>query len=121
MTAESTGAHLGPGEGSSGSEWLGRASIERSEHIGHVAVRTQAEAQAAADSVFDQRARRFVCLEGTADGNPAIRVGTHVTISGVGPRFSNTYYVTRVSHRYDLEVGYRTQFDAECAYWGGAA
>lgn len=118
LTAESTGAHQGPGEGSTGAEWLERASIERTEHIGHVAVRTQDEAQALVDCVFDQRARRFVCLEGMADGNPEIRVGTHVTISEIGPRFSNTYYVTRASHRYDLEVGYRTQFEAECAYWG---
>lgn len=118
LTAESTGAHQGPGEGSTGAEWLSRASIERTEHIGHAAVRTQDEAQALVDSVFDQRARRFVCLEGMADGNPAIRVGTHVTISEIGPRFSNTYYVTRASHRYDLEVGYRTQFEAECVYWG---
>jgi phage protein D len=121
LTAESTGAHQGPGEGSTGAEWLSRASIERTEHIGHVAVRTHDEAQAVADSAFDQRARRFVCLEGAAEGNPAIRVGTHVTISGIGPRFSNTYYVTRASHRYDLEVGYRTQFEAECAYWGEGA
>ncbi|MDH5666850.1 MAG: contractile injection system protein, VgrG/Pvc8 family [Nitrospira sp.] len=121
LTAESTGAHQGPGEGSTGAEWLGRASIERTEHIGHAAVRTQNEAQALVDSTFDQRARRFVCLEGMADGNPEIRVGTHVTISEIGPRFSNTYYVTRATHRYDLEVGYRTQFEAECAYWGERA
>ena len=121
LTAEGTGTHRGPGEGTTGAEWLSRASIERTEHIGHVAVRTRDEAQAVADSVFDQRARRFVCLEGTADGNPAIRVGTHVTITGIGPRFSNTYYVTRASHCFDLEVGYRTRFEAECAWWGGGA
>lgn len=119
LSAESTGAHRGPGEGVTGAELLGRASIDRTEHIGHLTVRTQDEARAVADSVFDQRARRFVCLEGTAEGNPTIRVGTHVTLAGIGPRFSNTYYVTRASHRFDLEVGYRTQFEAECAYWGG--
>lgn len=119
LTAESTGAHRGPGAGTTGSEVLGQASIDRIEHIGHLTVRTQDEAQAVADSAFDQRARRFVCLEGTAEGNPEIRVGTHVAVTGIGPRFSNTYYVTRASHRFDLEVGYRTQFEAECAYWGG--
>jgi uncharacterized protein len=121
LTAESTGAHRGPGEGASGAEMLAQASTDRTQHIGHLTVRTQDEAQAVADSAFDQRARRFVCLEGTAEGNPAIRVGTHVTITGIGPRFSNTYYVTRASHRFDLEVGYRTLFEAECAYWGGRA
>lgn len=119
LTAESTGSHRGPGEGSTGAEQLSQASIDRAQHIGHLTVRTQDEAQAVVDSAFDERARRFVCLEGTAEGNPQVRVGTHVTVSGIGPRFSNTYYVTRASHRYDLEVGYRTQFEAECAYWGG--
>ena len=119
LTAESTGSHRGPGEGTTGAEMLEQASINRTQHIGHLTVRTQAEAQAVADSGFDQRARRFVCLDGTAEGNPEIRVGTHVTVTGIGPRYSNTYYVTRASHRYDLEVGYRTQFEAECAYWGG--
>lgn len=121
LTAESTGSHRGPGEGATGAEMLEQASIDRTEHIGHLTVRTQDEAQAVADSGFDQRARRFVCLDGTAEGNPEIRVGTHVTITGIGPRFSNTYYVTRASHRYDLEVGYRTQFEAESAYWGGGS
>lgn len=119
LTAESTGARLGPGAGTSGAEMLAQASIDRAQHIGHLAVRRQDEAQAVADSAFDQRARRFICLEGWAEGNPAIRVGTHVAITGIGPRFSNTYYVTRASHRFDLEAGYRTQFEAECAYWGG--
>lgn len=119
LTAESTGANAGPGTGITGAEMLAQAAIDRTQHIGHMAVRTQDEAQAVADSAFDQRARRFVCLEGLAEGNPEIRVGTQVTISGMGPRFSNTYYVTRAAHRFDMEVGYRTQFEAECAYWGG--
>jgi|CXWL01.1.fsa_nt_gi phage protein D len=120
LTAENTGTHLGPGQGTTGTDALGQAAIDRTQHIGHLAVRTQAEAQAMADAAFDHRARRFVCLEGTAEGNPSIRVGTHVTITGMGARFDNTYYVTRACHRYDLEVGYRTQFEAQCAYWGGS-
>lgn len=119
LTAESTGAHRGPGAGSTGSEMLDQAAINRAHHLGHLSVRTQDEAQAVVDSAYDQRARRFVCLEGTAEGNPEIRIGTHVAIDGIGPRFSNTYYVTRACHRFDLEAGYRTQFEAECAYWGG--
>jgi phage protein D len=58
-------------------------------------------------------------VEGTAEGNPQIRVGTHVELTGLGDRFSNTYYVTRACHRYDLANGYETDFEAECAYWGG--
>jgi phage protein D len=47
-----------------------------------------------------------------------VRVGTHVTLSGLGPRFSNTYYVTRCRHRYDLASGYETDFTAVSAFLG---
>ncbi len=33
-------------------------------------------------------------------------------------RFDNTYYVTRACHRFDLDLGYETDFEAECAYLG---
>src|SRR5690606_2420854 len=88
----------------------------RSEHHGHLAVGSDEEAQAVAEAAFDLRARRLVRLEGITEGNPRLRVGSHVTISGVEPRFENTYYVTRASHRFDMQEGYRTEFSAECAY-----
>ena len=70
-------------------------------------------------AAYARRARRFVTLEATCEGNPALRVGTHVTIEGVGPRFANTYYVTSTCHRFDRAVGYQTDFTAECGYFGG--
>ena len=121
LTATGAGANLGPGAGQTGAQVVRAALGERREHLGHLAPTTQAEAQALADAAFDARARRFVCLEGTAEGNPALRVGSHVTITGLGPRFDNTYYVTRACHRYDLAHGYSTDFEAECAYWGATA
>ena len=39
-------------------------------------------------------------------------------MTGLGGRFDNTYYVTSAYHCYDLERGYETSFEAECAYWG---
>jgi phage protein D len=115
VTAASSGANLGPGGGRTGAQILD-AIRARSEHIGHLAVSSRAEAQAIADAAFDSRARRFVCLDGTAEGNPALRVGTHVTVSGLGNRFDNTYYVVRACHRYG-STGYETDFEAECAFW----
>jgi phage protein D len=92
---------------------------ERSEHLGEVPATTDEEARAIATAAFDQRARRFVCVEGTAEGNPALRVGTHVSLQGMGRRYDNTYYVVRACHRYDLTRGYETDFEAECAFLGG--
>ena len=118
VTGTSSGANLGPGTGRTGSQLLNDAIGQRSHHVGHLAATTRGEAQALADAAFDARARRLVSLEGTAEGNPALRVGTNVRLSGMGPRFDNTYYVVRAVHRYDLTHGYETDFEAECAYLG---
>ena len=120
VSGTSTGAHAGPGAGRRGTERLRAALGERSEHIGFLAVSRDAEAQALADAAFDRRARRFVRVAGTAEGNAALRVGTHVTLRGLGPRFDNVYYVTRACHRWDVASAYETDFEAECAFLGGA-
>ncbi len=121
VSARSQGAHLRSGAGTRGSQILQKTLGDRSHHLSHLAVTTDAEARAVADAAFDDRARQFVCVEGTADGNPALRVGTHLTLKGLGDRFSNTYYVTRACHRFSLgaEGGYVTDFEAESAFWGG--
>lgn len=116
----SQGRSLGPGSGRKGADVLGQALGDRSEHIGHVAVLNDTEARAMADASYDQRARRFVVLQGTSDGNPAIRVGTHVSVTGMSDRFDNEFYVTRVCHHFNLTMGYLTDFEAECAYLGVA-
>jgi phage protein D len=120
VSSTSTGADLGPGSGRAGAELL-RDIASRAEHIGQVAVASDREAQALADASFDRRARRFVSVEALAEGNPALRVGTHVTLRGLGGRFDNTYYVVRASHKYDQTRGYETEFEAECAYLGAGA
>jgi phage protein D len=118
VEAQGTGSNWGPGSGRNGVDQLRQALGERSEHLGHTGATTTDEAQAIADAAFDRRARRFVCVEGTAIGNPAIRVGTSVKLSGLSRRFDNTYYVVRAVHRYDKTVGYETDFRAECAFFG---
>ncbi|HEX2727324.1 MAG TPA: contractile injection system protein, VgrG/Pvc8 family [Beijerinckiaceae bacterium] len=110
--------HGGPGRGRDGAALLAELLQQRSEHLGHVVVTTDAEARAVAEAAFDLRARRLVTLEGITEGNPQLRVGSHCTITGVDHRFENTYYVVRVCHRYDLREGYRCEFSAECAYLG---
>lgn len=114
----STGARITPGAGSTGASVLRDKIGQRSEHIGHIEVRSSGEAQAVADAAFDHRARRFVRVHATAEGNPTIRVGTHTTLRGMGGRFDNTYYVVSACHRYDSKRGYETDFEAESAYLG---
>lgn len=120
VSGRGTGAATGPVAGRTGAQVLDAALGSRAHHVGHPAVTTTEEAQALADTVFDQRARRFVTIEGAAEGNPAIRVGTHLNLTGLGDRFSNTYYVVRAGHHYSSRHGYETTFEAECAFWGGS-
>lgn len=112
------GADLGPGQGTTGAQLIDSAFGERKEHLQHVSVQNQAEAQACVNAAYSQCARKFVCAEGIAVGNSNIRVGSHVTLVGVGPRFENTYYVTQARHHYNTADGYQTTFKAECAFLG---
>lgn len=114
----SSGNDRGPGRGRTGAELLERTLGRRSHQIGHLSVTDSSEADAIAAAAYDERRRRFVTVEGSAEGNPAIRVGTHVTLSGLGPRFSNTYYVVACRHRFDLQSGYESDFTGECAFLG---
>ncbi|TVZ37370.1 phage protein D [Alteromonadaceae bacterium 2753L.S.0a.02] len=114
----SRGQNLGPGNGRLGSEILENYFAERNEHVGHIAVKNAAEAIALANAIYDQRARNFVSVQATTEGNPQLRVGTHVRITGASERFENTYYVTSAQHIYDQSLGYQTCFTAQCAKLG---
>lgn len=121
VLGSSRGGQLGAGRGTPGARLLSQTLGDRPHVISHLAVATDAEAQALADAAFDQRARRFVCVEGSAEGNPLLRVGTQIQLTGLGSRFDNTYYVTRTCHHFDRDQGYQTDFEAECAFFGGTA
>ncbi len=119
VTSQTTS--LGPGSGQTGGDWLPQLWGARSEHLAQYATIDQADAQALADAEFAQRSRRFVVARGVAEGNPLLRVGSYLTLTGLGPRFSNTYYTTAAVHRFDPENGYATEFTAECAYLGAGS
>jgi phage protein D len=118
ISGSSTGTNLQPGAGRGGAQILQDAIGDRAEHVGDLGLSNQAEAQALADAIFDHRARPFVVVDGTAEGNPALRVGTQLKLTGLGGRFSNTYYVVRARHKFDLSNGYKTEFEAQCPFLG---
>jgi phage protein D len=119
VTGRSDGSGLGPGRGRTGGSILEEKFARRSEHLGQLAaVSTDAEATAVASAAFARRARRFVRVAGKAQGNPSLRVGTHVSLTGLPRRWNNTYYVVSAEHRFDRVSGYQTLFEAESAYLG---
>lgn len=105
-----------------GAQVLTRAFGERvSYRVREVPVQ-DAQATALAKAALLARARRFVGVSGTADGNAAIAVGTQLKLERVSPMFEGEgFYVTRVRHHFDLEAGYRTHFEAERPWLGNAA
>lgn len=113
-----TSGALGPGQGRDGPSLLRPLLDPAREHVGHEGALTEAEARQVAEALYARRARRFVRVDGTAQGHPSLRVGSHVAIAGVNPFFENTYCVTEATHRFDLERGYLTDFLAEGAYLG---
>jgi phage protein D len=102
-----------------GGDYLREHFTDRVEHIAEICVQSQDEGQAVADAMLAARQRRFVSVEGCVTGDPSLRVGTVVDITGVGPRFENSYYVTHAQHRYTRAEGYVTDFRAECAFFNG--
>lgn len=111
-------ANAGPGQGTNGIDWAQRVFGTRSEHLSTPTVASDDEARAVAEAALDQRTRRFVRAEGTAEGNATLRVGSTVALSGISPQFDNRYYVVRACHLFDMKQGYRTEFSAECAFLG---
>jgi phage protein D len=116
FTARATGTQLGAGRGVTGAELLRRTFGERIEHLGALACVDSPEAHALTKAAFDQRARRFVTARGSVEGNPRLRAGTIVTLTGLGRRFDNSYEVAECSHRFDLSEGYQTDFAACSAF-----
>jgi uncharacterized protein len=116
VTASATSGQMGPGSGHNAATVLNSKFTAWREHVGYLGPMTSDEAQEVAAAIYGRRARRFVRIDGACQGDATIRVGTHATIAGVNPLFANTYAVTEVVHRFDLESGYLTEFAGECAW-----
>ncbi len=96
----------------SGAAILETAIGGRTETLSHLVPHGAEEAQAQAESVFKTFARGFVRGRGVAQANSKIRAGAYVDLQEIGPLFSGKYYVSFVTHRFDLR-GMRSEFTAE--------
>ena len=79
-------------------------------HVATEPVKNQDEGQALAQALLDKLADGYLAAEGVADGNPKIRAGTTLKITGVGDKFSGTYRVARASHVLRGGGTYETHF-----------
>jgi phage protein D len=75
-------------------------------------VNSQAEAQALANAMLNERAMGLVTGEGECVGIPEMRAGRFVKLAGLGPRFNQPFSMSGVTHNFDNN-GYFTTFKVE--------
>lgn len=68
------------------------------------------EADILAKARYNELIQKFISGEGRCQGNPGIRAGKTVEISGLGPKFNGIYYVTSSRHIWE-EGSYITNFN----------
>lgn len=79
-------------------------------HIATEPVKTQDEGETLAQALLDKLANGYVVAEGVTDGNPKVRAGATVNVSGVGAKFSGTYRVAHATHVLRGGGTYETHF-----------
>ena len=85
-------------------------------HIATEPVKSQGEGKALAQALLDKLANGYVAAEGVTDGNPEIKAGAKVSVSGVGQRFSGTYRVAAATHVLRGGSIYETHFANSAAH-----
>jgi phage protein D len=73
-------------------------------------VASQAQADALAKGIAARIADGFVEAEGTTLGDPRLRAGGGIGVSGVGTRFGGTYVLSSATHIVRSSRGYETRF-----------
>jgi Rhs element Vgr protein len=79
-------------------------------HIATEPVKSQSEGTAVAQALLDKLANGYIAAEGVSDGNPSIRAGTSVQVSGLGSKYSGLYRVASATHILRGGATYETHF-----------
>lgn len=79
-------------------------------HIATEPVKSEAEGRSVAQAKLDRLANAYIAIEGSTFGNPNIKAGSSVKISGVGEKFSGIYHVANASHTFRGGSTYETSF-----------
>jgi phage protein D len=89
-----------------------RAFADSQIHIATESVESGAHGKRLVQGVLDKHANDYAGVEGSANGNPRIKAGTKVEISGVGKEFGGTYRVATATHVLGTNVPYMTWFSS---------
>lgn len=83
----------------------------------HPVPRSQAEADALAERGLRRRAGRFLHGEVLCRGEPGLRSGREIELSGVSERLAGRYRVVDCSHRFDAAEGFTTRIKITRSHW----
>jgi phage baseplate assembly protein gpV/phage protein D len=97
-----------PRSGRVADERVARSDLGASDErlIGGLTGATEAHAQLLAQAELDRAAAAELTLRGTAQGDPALRPGTAIRVTGVAERLAGSYVLTEVIHTVDPDLGY---------------
>ena len=79
-------------------------------HIATEPVKSQSEGTAVAQALLDKLANGYIAAEGVSDGNPGIKAGTSVQVTGLGEKYSGLYRVAPATHVLRGGATYETRF-----------
>jgi phage protein D len=88
-----------------------KKGVPREEEVVNEPVFSPGEARQRALSILKDRLRDMVTASATCVGLPDLRAGREVEITGIGARFSGTYFITDTTHTLGVN-GYITRFNA---------
>lgn len=76
-----------------------------------IPVDKEAGASSLASAMAEELGSGFFEADGIAIGDPRLKAGTAVSISGVAKKFSGSQVLSHVRHVFEPEYGYRTHFE----------
>jgi phage protein D/phage baseplate assembly protein gpV len=85
-------------------------------HIASEPVKSQSEGSAVAQALLDKLANGYITAEGVTDGNPQIKAGVAIQVTGIGNKYSGTYRVAAVTHVLRGGSTYETRFANSAAH-----
>jgi phage protein D/phage baseplate assembly protein gpV len=77
-----------------------------------MAFQDDAQAQARAQAELDARSAQEVVFQGTTFGDPRLRPGARVHVSGVASRVAGEYVLASVRHTLDVDRGFQSDIDS---------
>jgi phage protein D/phage baseplate assembly protein gpV len=85
-------------------------------HVATEPVKSQAEGTAVAQALLDKLANGYIAADGVSDGNPSIKAGAAIQVTGLGQRYSGTYRVAAATHVLRGGSTYETRFANSAAH-----